>query len=103
MEKNSTEYDRVIAAVQEITGKEWGAASWLAEQIGETRQAVDHYRRRGYFPLKHVNKIADITEIGRDMMLAGIEPEIVRLSRKWRVSVREAELRIMRVGLAHLK
>ena len=103
MVKNLTGYDRVIAAVQRITGKRWGAASWLAEQLGESRQVIDTYRKRGFFPLRHVDRIAELTQLAEFEIQPDPGPDILKLSKKWHVSIREAEIRVMRIGLAHLK
>ena len=101
--ENKNAYDRVIAAVQAKTGKERGAASWLADHIGVSRQLVDTFRRRGGFPEKYVSNICRVTGLPRDQVSTDLTPEIVRLSRKWRCSVKEAEDRILRAGLAQFK
>lgn len=101
--ETKTAYDRVIAAAQAITGKEWGAASWLADQIGVSRQLVDTFRRRGGFPEKYVNDICRVTKLPRDQVSTDLTPEIIKLSRKWRCSVKEAEERVLRAGLAQFK
>ena len=56
---------RVLAVVRamhkERTGHEYGAAAWLADQLGVTRQSVDNWGKRDGFPRKYAAKLKEIT------------------------------------------
>ena len=63
-------YDRVIARVKEIHlaehGREHGAATWFAEQLGTNRQTIDYWGRRAGIPPGRVEAVAKITGLSED-------------------------------------
>ena len=66
-------YDLAIERVKELhhqrTGKEHGAISWLAAELGTSRQTVDNWGDRTGFPINLVPKVSEIT---------GLPPETIR-------------------------
>ena len=67
---------RVLAVVRamhkERTGHEYGAAAWLAAQLGCTRQSVDNYGKSRGFPKKYAAKLMKITGLTEDDIWPGV-------------------------------
>lgn len=79
-----------------------GAKSWLAEGLGTTRQNLDRIRKTGRFPAGYLEKIAQFTGLRVPQLLGDPADFVADLSRKWRVSIREAELILIWIALDHL-
>ena len=103
MAKNPVGYDLVIATVGSIIEKKWGAKSWLAHQIGVSRQLMDAFRRRGGFPEKYVPKICEVTGLEPDQVRSDIDFELKQYASKRRISVKEARQILLRIGVEQVK
>jgi hypothetical protein len=55
-------YSLALEAARKISGKEHGSASWLAEQLGISRQRLFNYRDTG-FPNEMVPQVSKITGV----------------------------------------
>lgn len=106
MSKKQTSFDRVMAAVSEQYrakhGTVIGVKTWLAGRLGVSKQNLNQFENRGRFPDGYMAKISKITGIPVPAMLGDFTDDVIVLSRKWRVSVREAELALIRIGLDNL-
>lgn len=106
MVKKLTSFDRVMAAVSEQyvakRGTVTGVKTWLAGRLGVSKQNLHQFEKRGRFPDGYMAKISKITGIPVPAMLGDFTGDVIVLSRKWRVSVREAELTLIRIGLDHV-
>lgn len=105
MVKKQTSFERVMAAVSEQYRAEHGTVigvkTWLAGKLGVSKQNLDQFGKRGRFPDGYLAKISKLTGISVAEMLGDVTDDVVGLSRKWRVSVRDAELVLIRIGLDH--
>jgi len=105
MAKKQTNFERVMAAVaakyREERGTEVGVMTWLATGIGVQKQAMTNFKNRGRFPDGYLAKISKFTKIPVPELQGDPTDEIVDLSRRWRMSVRDTEIALIRVGLDH--
>lgn len=95
MEAVSTRY-------REEHGTDVGVQTWLAHGLGITKQALTRFRSGGRFPDGYLAKISKFTGIPVPTLQGDPTAEVVELSRKWRLSVRDTETALIRVGLDHL-
>ncbi len=106
MAKKQTSFERVMAAVtakyRAERGTDVGVLAWLAKGLGGPRQAMTNFKNRGRFPDGYLAKISKFTGIPVPTLQGDPTDEIVALSRKWRLSVRETEIALIRVGLDHI-
>ena len=86
-------YARVMEVVRaqhkERTGREIGAASWLARQLGCTRQSIDNYGKKRYrkaqsgFPRRYAAKLMKITGLSEDEIWPGVTIPVNFPSEVW--------------------
>lgn len=107
MAKKQTSFERVMAVVtakyRDQHGTDIGVVTWLAKGIGIQKQALTNFKNRGRFADGYLAKISKFTGIPVPALQGDVTDEVVDLSRKWRLSVREAEVALIRVGLDHLR
>ncbi len=107
MAKKQTSFGRVMSAVvanyADIHGTSVGCGVWLAGGLKVTKQALTRFRKQGRFPDGYLAKISKFTGIAVPLLQGDPTAEVVDLSRKWRLSVRETEVALIRVGLDHLQ
>jgi hypothetical protein len=60
-------YRRALEAAKEKSGKDRGAASWLANYLGISKQLLFHWRLSG-FPDEYVPALAKLSELDPDDM-----------------------------------
>lgn len=93
----------VTARYREDHGTEVGVVTWLAKGIGIQKQALTNFKNRGRFADGYLAKISKFTGISVPELQGDVTDEVCELSRKWRLSVRDAEIALIRVGLDHLR
>ncbi len=108
MEKSQNGYDRAIEKVlkkyQAKYATERGAMSWLAKELGISKQAVNQAGNRGVVPPEWLEKMSEITGVSVPELLdSDVIAEVNDLSRKWRSTVHETEVALIRIGLDRLK
>lgn len=105
MKAKQSSFDRVMAVVagqfQKKHGTVIGVKTWLAGRLGVSKQNLAQFERRGRFPDGYMAKISKLTGIPVRAMLGDFTDDVIDLSRKWRVSVRDAELTLISIGLDH--
>jgi hypothetical protein len=105
MARKQTSFERVMAAVaakyRAERGTDLGVSTWLAKGIGAQRQAMTNFKNRGRFPDGYLAKISKFTGIPVPTLQGDPTDEVVELSRKWRISVRDTEIALIRIGLDH--
>ncbi len=92
----------VIARYEVEHGTAVGSGVWLAGGLNVTKQALTRFRNQGRFPDGYLAKISKFTGIPVPTLQGDPTAEVVELSRKWRLSVRETEVALIRVGLDHI-
>lgn len=58
-------YLRALAAAKQISGKDHGAASWLADELGTTRMLLFHWSKFG-FPAHVIPTVCRVTGLPAD-------------------------------------
>lgn len=105
MARKQTSFERVMVAVtaayQEKRGTDVGVLTWLAKGIGAHKQAITAFRKRGRFADGYLAKISKFTGIPVPVLQGDPTGEVVELSRRWRLSVRDTEVALIRIGLDH--
>lgn len=103
MAKKQTSFERIMAAVvakyRQDNGTDVGALTWLAGGLGIKKQALTTFKKHGRFPAGYLAKISKFTGIPVADLQGDIAAEVVDLSRKWRMSVRDTEIALIRAGL----
>lgn len=103
MKAKPSSFDRVMAIVtphyQRKMGRETGVMTWLAAGIGMPKQGVTNCKARGRFPTKTIKEISKFTKIPMSEFQPVMTDEVLELSRKMRLSVRDTELMLICVGL----
>jgi hypothetical protein len=105
MAKKQTSFERVIYAVvakfEAEHGTVNGAMTWLANGVGVSKQAINQAKTKGRFPDGYLAKISKFTGIPVPTLQGDPTDEVVELSRRWRISVRDTEVALIRIGLDH--
>jgi hypothetical protein len=106
MVKKPTSFEMVMAAVlpkyREKTGHDDGVQTWLAGGLGITKQAMTGFKDRGRFPTKYLREISKFTGVPMTQMQPILTEEVLDLSRKMRLSVRDTELQLICIGLDNI-
>jgi len=92
----------VVPRHKAITGQSDGVQTWLAEGLGITKQALTGFKDRGRFPTKYLRKISEFAGVPMSAMQPILTEEVLSVSRKWRMSVRDTELGLICIGLDNL-
>ncbi len=103
MTEKTTSFDKVMTIVAtyyaRLNGDDVGMLTWLAGGIGITRQAVNGFKERGRFPTKYLMEISKFTGIPMGRFDTILAEEVLALSRKWRMSIRDTEEALIHIGL----
>jgi Putative antitoxin of bacterial toxin-antitoxin system, YdaS/YdaT len=92
----------IEAAHKRLAGTAFGAYSWIARELGVSRETVRQWVDRGSVPEAYIPAVQKLTGMGADTMQQDITERVDALSRKLKKSPRDTEIHLMRIGLAHL-
>ena len=108
-------FNRVIEIVQaqhlERTGSEHGAITWLARQLGTSKQSVDNWRKRDGFPYRYARKLMRITGLSEAEIWPGgiavsvdfpveLWNDVVKASGDFGRTAPETVVELVRIGLS---
>jgi hypothetical protein len=79
-----------------------GAKTWIANELGVSKQAITEFRNQGRFPNGYLPRIAQITGIDVEWLMGDSRGEVAAFAKRWNMSIRDAELVLIRAGLDNL-
>lgn len=103
MAKKENAFERVMRLVEAYHRQQFqrsnGAKTWIAAELGVTKQALVTFQKQGRFPKGYIHRIAALLGTNVEVLMGDFSGDVEALAKKWKLSYRDAELILIRAGL----